>query len=458
LQRDGVDAQGGVDAGLLRPREGGGAPFALFRDRLMFPIRSASGRVVAFGGRTLSDDRAKYVNTPETDIYTKSSVLFGLYEARRSIQKEDGALVVEGYFDVLALARAGIGVGVAPCGTALTDRQLGALRRHTKHVTLMFDADAAGKRAAHRALDLCLAQGLWPSYLSVPDGKDPDEYVRTHGADAMRALLASARPLLGWVIEESRRERLEGRDAQEIVDELAPSLNMLPADTAQQNEQVAALQMALGFAVNDRTVSEAMRRAGRNRAAQQRRTEAALPLQGTDRGDDAASAQPAQGGTPAAPRIAAPSAPERQLLRLLLQDRDEVVRAAREYDIAPWVAHPDVRIALRLATDDEAGGRATRGESLMHSMHDSRAIAELSGMLASDRDWVPEARLERALRECLMRLRLDAIARETADARLRIDALSRGGGDRAEIFRLVEACRQLGSERNELAAELARNS
>jgi DNA primase len=184
-------------AGLVVPKDGGGA-YDRFRNRLMVPIASSSGRVIAFGGRTLGDDDAKYINSPEGPVYQKGQLLFGLALARDAMRRLDEAILVEGYFDHLRVFAAGFTNVVAVAGTAFTPAQAALLKRHAAHVNLVFDGDAAGLNAAWKASGLCLAAGLAPKFVILPEGEDPDSLVRREGPGAFRAALDDATDLVGF--------------------------------------------------------------------------------------------------------------------------------------------------------------------------------------------------------------------------------------------------------------------
>ncbi|PAP77430.1 DNA primase [Rubrivirga marina] len=187
--------------GLAKERNGGGH-YDVFRDRLMFPILSPIGKVLGFGGRILPDTQtgsddytpAKYVNSPETEVYHKSRVLYGMKQAKRSIRTEREAVVVEGYADVVSLWDAGVRNVVAASGTALTPQQMDLLKKlDVQRLVLLFDADAAGQGAARKGVDVALDAGLAPYAVSLPDGADPDSFVRQFGADAFRGILRDER-------------------------------------------------------------------------------------------------------------------------------------------------------------------------------------------------------------------------------------------------------------------------
>lgn len=157
--------------------------YDFFRSRVMFPIHNVSGKVIAFAGRTLSSDKKqpKYINSPETPIYNKRKILYGIHLAKNSIRKKDNCLIVEGYTDVISLVQNGVENVVASSGTSLTQEQVRLVKRHTDNVTFLFDGDAAGIKAAMRGLDIVLENGMNISLVSLPDGEDPDSFIKSVG-------------------------------------------------------------------------------------------------------------------------------------------------------------------------------------------------------------------------------------------------------------------------------------
>jgi DNA primase len=185
-----------LDAGLAVRPEGGGEPYDRFRNRLMVPIRNAAGRLVGFGGRTLGDDKAKYVNTAETERFHKGYLLFGLDRAKRALREAGRAFLVEGYFDQIAAVAAGIEATVASMGTALTPEQAKLLARHAEEVVVGYDGDTAGEAAARRALPILLAEGLAVKRARFGAGHDPDSVRRERGDAALAAAFAEAEDLV----------------------------------------------------------------------------------------------------------------------------------------------------------------------------------------------------------------------------------------------------------------------
>ncbi|MGC1400277.1 DNA primase, partial [Candidatus Binatus sp.] len=191
--------EAGIKVGLVK--KDGNDAYDMFRARVMFPIRDAQGRAIAFGGRVLDARLPKYINSPESPLYSKARTLYGLFEARQAISSsassgKDRAILVEGYFDVIALWQAGFKEAVAGCGTALTVDQLRVLGRYTKNVIACFDGDAAGRKASMRALEIFLQAGLLGRGIFIPSGFDPDTFVRERGAAAFVELIEKAQLLV----------------------------------------------------------------------------------------------------------------------------------------------------------------------------------------------------------------------------------------------------------------------
>ena len=227
-----------------------------FRDRLTFPITNETGRIVAFGGRAiLPEQQPKYLNSPETPIYHKSSVLYNLHRARPFMRKENRAVLVEGYMDVIGVQMAGCPAVVATCGTALTPQQVRTLRRHVGSVVVNFDPDPAGQSAAQRSIDLLLQENLDVRVLSLPGGLDPADYCREKGGEAYRALLDKAPSYHVWLAERAREQfdlrTSEGRVA--ALGLLMPAINLAPDKirrVAQADEAAAYLGIDPGLVLD----------------------------------------------------------------------------------------------------------------------------------------------------------------------------------------------------------------
>ncbi len=265
LRREKISGEDGEKAGLLRSRERGGH-YDLLRGRLIFPIQDARGRNVAFGGRALgADQEPKYLNTPESPIFRKREAFYGFPQALEAIRKADRAVVVEGYFDRIALDRAGIGESVATCGTALSEQHAKNLKRRTKNVILLFDGDEAGQKAILRSLEILLPQGLRVRAASLPPGVDPDDYLNAEGPEALRALIDAAPPAIELAIRRAVDAGIASPwERADAVAKVVPQLALIQ-DPVERGE--FARQLALNVGTEPRDVEAAVRRAARGGSA-----------------------------------------------------------------------------------------------------------------------------------------------------------------------------------------------
>lgn len=219
--------------------DAGRTPYPRFRERIMFPIRDRRGRTIGFGGRLIADGEPKYLNSPETPIFHKGSELYGLFEARKSAQDAGQIIVVEGYMDVVALAQAGIDNAVATLGTAANRQHSEALFKAVPNIVFCFDGDRAGRAAAWRALQATLpllADGRDAHFLFLPDGEDPDSYVKAHGKAGFEELLATRVPIVDQLYEHLAGEldtRSVGGKAQ-LAEKARPLVGQIPRGVYRQ--------------------------------------------------------------------------------------------------------------------------------------------------------------------------------------------------------------------------------
>ncbi len=191
-------------SGIVGRREDGSL-YDRFRNRLMFPIHSETGKIIAFGGRALDpNEPAKYMKSPETEIYKKSHVLYNLNRAKKTAMQIDRVVLVEGYMDVIGATQAGVVEAVASCGTALTNEQIRAMKRHSQNLHLNFDPDAAGSKAAERSIKLLLDESMRVRVVELEGGLDPDEYCKEHGAEAYRERVDNAKSYFYWLADRAR--------------------------------------------------------------------------------------------------------------------------------------------------------------------------------------------------------------------------------------------------------------
>jgi DNA primase len=276
LGKLGIEADDAVEAGLIVRKEKGGF-YDRFRDRVLFPIVDLTGRTAGFSGRILGEGEPKYLNTPESPVFDKSRLLLGLHQHRDRIRTGHRALLVEGNFDLLALAVHGVDYAVAPLGTALTSFHIRTLKGYADEVILLFDGDAAGVKAAMRAVPLFLAEGIESRVAVLPPEHDPDTYVRTHGREGLEALVAEARPLPEFMFDNLVRQYGTSLDGKaRILRELQPVI-LAAGDTSMQrsvlvsyfSEQLGldAAEVLKGFQAAERRAAPgpAPRRGSENR-------------------------------------------------------------------------------------------------------------------------------------------------------------------------------------------------
>jgi DNA primase len=254
-----------ADSGLLS-RDQSGRLFDRFRRRITFPISNESAKIVAFGCRALGEEQPKYLNSPETPIYSKSNVLYHLDRAKEALRRQDFAILVEGYMDAIAVARAGISNVVASCGTSLADPQIKLLGRFTKRVVVNYDPDAAGQSATERSISLLLEQDFEVKVLALPGKADPDKFIREQGADAYLKLLKESPPYVDYLIARARQMDLStGEGKLRAVNFLLPYVQKIP-------NRILRSEWATRIAQQLR-LDEPVLRAALSKAANERRSE-----------------------------------------------------------------------------------------------------------------------------------------------------------------------------------------
>jgi DNA primase len=257
LAQQGVSPMTAAKVGLIAPRKNGPGHYDWFRNRLLFAIIDPQGRVVGFSGRVLPDPETgivdkqspKYVNSPESPIYQKGQTLFGLYQARHAVRQQGEAIVVEGNFDVVSLHARGITNVVAPLGTAFTSAQAKLVRRYAPVLTLLFDGDAAGKKATREARETCRANGLDAKVAVLPGAKDPDDFVREQGADALRAAVKAARGILEHLIESLLDESFTRVDVHERASRVREIVQLI---SSEEDPTVRAMILAYSDGIAQR--------------------------------------------------------------------------------------------------------------------------------------------------------------------------------------------------------------
>ena len=255
-----------LDVSGLVSRDQSGRAYDRFRRRIMFPIANEAGKVIAFGGRAMGDDTPKYMNSPETPIYTKSTVLYHLDRAKEALRQSDFAVLVEGYMDAIAVARAGIANVVASCGTSLADPQIKLLGRFTRRVIVNYDPDTAGQAATERSIALLLESEFDVRVLSLPGKADPDKFLKEQGVDAYRNLLAQSSPYLDYLIARARQmDRTTAAGKVAALNFLMPYVQRLPNRLLRSEW---ATRIASELRVDEPVLREALRRAAAERRSE----------------------------------------------------------------------------------------------------------------------------------------------------------------------------------------------
>jgi DNA primase len=449
LVRKGWTAQELMDAGLIIRRNDGSGYYDRFRDRVIFPIRDVQGQVLGFGARALPNEQdasqPKYLNSPETALYSKGRILYGLDRARAAAAKAGYLVVVEGYFDAIAPHQAGFAQVVATLGTALTTAHVTILQRLVPRVVLLFDPDPAGVNATLRTVDLFLEHGMDAGVATLPSGDDPDSFLHRFGLPAFEARIAAAQPLLAFAVERALactpHDRIDGKKA--VIRSLAPTLRKVQS-RLELDHYVRLLAQRLD-------VSEASLRTDLAKAVQAASTDRRAAASSAATSRAAAGLAEARTDAPAvqAPASLTTSTPawpkeERVLLHLWFQRR--VSTSELTGRIAPDdLSHPTAQALLRLiveSADWEAddpvaavSGRASMQEAL------ASAAAELS-LLELEYDSVAKA-----VEECVGRLKQRLLTQRIRQLEQERRA-AEGAGDqpRAQALQaaILESRRSLG--------------
>jgi len=405
-----------IEAGLLQARAEGKGAYDRFRDRLIFVVKDERGRPVGFGGRALAPDAtSKYLNSPESPVFFKKRLLYGLSEGREAIRRRERAVLVEGYFDHLALVAAGIDETVASMGTALTPEQSEKLKRLAPRVIVCYDGDAAGRAATHGALKLLLAQGLEARVARMPEGKDPHDVLSSDGPARLAMLLEEAPDDLAWMIEDvgPAAPGISSAEKGDRVGRILEVLRQIP-DAVVRHEECRRLASATGVPLD--VLWERIRPAAARKDPAPR-----APAAGTT------------GNSGALQQLEMPAA-ERRVVQLLLSQPELnslILGTLKDFHLT----HP---LALRLLAAWK------RGDGASEVVDFQRQIADLT---EAERSLVSEIALEeqppadrQAVEHLLMELERRHLERESAVIQREIDqAEAAGGAELAELIRRKEA-------------------
>ncbi len=410
-------------AGLVIPRDGGQGWYDRFRRRVMFPIGDSRGRVIAFGGRTLEGDGPKYMNSPETELYVKGKVLYGLHLAAPEIRQKDFCIVVEGYMDMVMPFQHGVRNAVASMGTSLTDPQVRLIRRHTRNVVMVYDGDYAGQSATLRGLDLLLEQEMRVRVAVLPGGSDPDSLIREQGPERFAQVLRESRELfdykLGHLTGQFNPGEVEGR--VRICQEILPTIKRVP-NAIQRGEYVKRLAEALGIA--EQLLWTELGRVRLN----------------------APSWKPEGVAEAAAPSRMPGMSAEELLAGLLLEDPRRVEQVAGRLDLEE-LKDPEVRQVVSRLIEQWNGGAlpADHREALDAS---PRGSGDRENRLAQWLAWADSMQeKEQALDDALDKIREGGFRADREQILISLKR-AREAGDSAEEARLMHELRHLIKNRN----------
>src|SRR5437899_590253 len=406
-----------VESGLVS-RDQGGRLFDRFRRRITFPISNESGKIVAFGARALGDDQPKYLNSPETPIYSKSNVLYHMDRAKEGIRRQDFAILVEGYMDAIAVARVGISNVVASCGTSLAEPQIKLLGRFTRRVIVNYDPDAAGQTATERSLSLLLEQDFEVRVLALPpvgDKKaDPDLFIREMGAEAYLKLLKEAPPYVDYLISRARQMDLTTAEGK------LRAVNFLLPYVQKIRNRILRSEWATRIAQQLR-LEEPVLRAALSKAAVERRSEV----------------------KPQPELVARAAKPvERRLIRMLAEAegfRQELAKQLQNAHLYHGLETEKIFAALVVASLSGQPLQATELAAVLEE-RDRRLLFEILFEEASEPTW------EEAM-SCVEALQHRQAERELADVQRSIETNPPGSALRGLLEKKQELMRRLAATR-----------
>jgi DNA primase len=398
----------------LAGRDQSGRFYDRFRRRIMFPIANEAGKVIAFGGRAMGDDMPKYMNSPETPIYSKSTVLYHLDRAKEALRHSDFAVLVEGYMDAIAVARAGIGNVVASCGTSLAESQIKLLSRFTQRIVVNYDPDTAGQAATERSLTLLLEKEFDVRVLALPGGADPDKFIKEKGVDAYAKLLVQSPPYLDYLIGRARlMDRTTAQGKVAALNFLMPYVQRLPNRLLRSEW---ATRISSELRVDEPVLREALRIAANERRSEVKPKAVLL--------------------TPAIKRA------ERQLIKMLFEAAEFRERLAQEIALANLHHGLETRNIFEALISALAAGEIPDASALSSRLDDKdrRLIFEILF------EALPEGTWEDA-ESCLNFLRNLPVTEELATLQRQIEAAPPADEMKRLVVRRMELLRQLSSQR-----------
>lgn len=402
------------ELGLVVARESGSGHYDRFRNRIIFPINEITGRICGFGGRTLTEDdpkQPKYMNSPESPVFDKKNVLYGLYHSKNEIGRNRKAVLVEGYMDFIKLYANGTRNVVATLGTAFTNEQAKLLRRFCEEVVIVYDGDAAGIRSAVRAGEILLEQGISSSICRIPDGLDPDDYLEAHGPESLSKLIGDAVNVSDFIIDDtSARYREKKMSSGESIRFLADMVSKIK-DPVQRAEAVSKTTRVFGI----------------------RESEFLSLIKTSHTGENRGSLAPAA-------LIPEKNIHEREIVRILL-NFPHLLSSEEIKNVEEYFENGDLKVILKRVGE----GEFNEISSLMSSFEKIEMQQLLSELIFSSDDLIDKTTSEKILNDCMRELKLRDIAFKRNEVIDRIRK-QRDSSDKSLERKLVEQYRDLVSK------------
>jgi DNA primase len=422
LKNQGINLGLMEKSGLVVAKESGGY-YDRFRNRIIFPIIDIKDRVIAFGARVLGDELPKYINSPETPLYIKGKHLFGLNIAKEEIRKLDAVIIVEGYLDMIVPFEAGIKNIAASLGTALTVDQIRLIKRFTQNIVMLYDADLAGQLATLRALELLIEEDLNVKIARLPEGEDPDTFVRRRGADAFRDMIAQAKPLFDFKFDFllSRHESASLAGKEKIVKEILPTVKKFPSHIV-RSEYIRLIAGTLSL--DERALWEDFK-----------------DIQEAATSDEAAEHESA-----AVSHYKLREIPitERMLVKLMLDEMHLIDKLRSVIDPSDFMEEK-LRKIVRFIFDFFCQGKECKPGVLMNYLDDEEAIGLIAELAALDIHDCPNK--EKLISDCVGRLKRDKILYRCQELHKEIQ-IAQNSGDALNMEKLISEYNHLIKQRS----------
>jgi DNA primase len=405
-----IQDEGLEKLGLIVPKKSGDGYYDRFRDRLIFPILDAKGVCVAFGGRVLDDALPKYLNSPESGFYSKGRNLYGLYQAKKAIRENDAVIIVEGYMDLIACHQAGVRYVAASLGTALTSEQVRLIKRNTKNVFILYDADKAGEMATLRGLEMCLEESLDVKIVRLPQGHDPDSYIKQMGGERFKQALLGAKTLFEYKLSLLKAQF----DARSVEGKVKIANEMVSLFSKVQNEILRSAwtkELAKELSLSEEALVAEMRKS----IAKPKPSRIELE----------------------APVSSSVSLTEKMMLGMMLDDRSFLSKAKEEVGLEDF-HHPKAREIVKRIFESEA--EELTAAKLVNFYEQDAESTHIISLACAEVETLTDK--QKAFSDCVVQMKLSRIRNQRDELKSRIDAAQRDG-DKDRMTKLLYDFNQL---------------